>query len=137
MKLIVFTLLIGLVGCASTKSEKNSGSESVKKEVEVEITKEENKKKVEKEIEMKTMKKKMVSKTDESKRKFEKTVTCMSGDVERVLENKTAEEGGCEVVYSKDGGESVIANAQNNLDYCQEVVDRVANKLVAAGFNCQ
>lgn len=125
MKIILILLIMGLIGCASTKSTKDGGSTSVKKEIEKEIVKNVEKK-VEKEIA-----------TESTSKKFGKNVTCTSGDVQRLLENKFSDDGGCEVVYSKDGSESVIANAQNNLDYCQEVLDRVANKLAHAGFSCQ
>ncbi|MAZ49065.1 MAG: hypothetical protein CME65_10905 [Halobacteriovoraceae bacterium] len=135
MKIILILLIMGLIGCASTKSTKDGGSTSVKKEVEVELDEASEKKVIEKEIVKKVEKKEVAKKL--TGKKFGKNVTCTSGEVERALENKFSDDGGCEVIYSKDGSENVIANAKNNLDYCQEVVDRVANKLSNAGFSCQ
>ena len=45
MKLLLCALVLGLVGCASTKSSKDGGAKSVKKEVEVEVEKKEMTKK--------------------------------------------------------------------------------------------
>ena len=135
MKLLLCALVLSLVGCASTKSTKDGGAKSVKKEIELEKTVEKTSEKAP--AKKAKTEKKEVSKKEVSQKKFQKTVTCTVGGTERILENRTADAGGCEVVYTKNGGESIIANAENNLDYCQEVVDRVANKLSNAGFSCQ
>lgn len=69
--------------------------------------------------------------------KVASTATCtVKGDT-RKLAIATPDGGGCEVHYVKFGNENVIANAQNDMNYCQEVFGRVKGKLEEAGFSCE
>ena len=131
MKVLFILVACFLVGCSTNgqqKSEAQSKSEVVaptEKEMEKAAAK-----KTEKNQETKS------STTEKNNSKFGKMVTCNYGETERILENKESDAGGCEVIYTKEGAANSIANAQNETSYCQEVVDRIANKLVAAGFTC-
>lgn len=125
MKYILLSLL--LIGCASHSTKKSGGESEMKqpeKKVEAAV-KEEAKKAVKKEMKAAT---KVASKAK---------TNCSYGENERVIENRTADAGGCEVVYTKDGNPDIVANAQNELDYCQQVADRIVGKLVDAGFKCE
>lgn len=126
MKLLLLVTAVAVVGCASG-SKKKADAKPMEKKTEMKAEKKMPAKKEEKKMAKKTM----------AKSTFGSTVTCSYGQVERVLENKASESGGCEVLYTKDGGTSTIATAQNELDYCQSVVDKISNKLTNAGFNCK
>lgn len=128
MKVLLLALAIALVGCAS--GPKKTETKKVEKKV-TEAAKTEMKK-----METKKEEKKMAAKTD-SKVKGAKKVTCSAGDNVRTLENSFSDGGGCEVLYTKNGETNAVASASNELDYCQEVVDRIAGKLEGAGFKCE
>lgn len=135
MKILFLALGFILASCSSNSKkmdDKNSMADSKKEAMKkTEMKKTEMKKEVAK----KTGTKKEMAKSSDGK--FGKKVSCAYGENERVLENKFSDNGGCEVLYTKDGSTSSIATAQNELDYCQSVVDRVAGKLADAGFNCK
>lgn len=126
MKVYLLILAISVVSCASG-SKKEKAPEMEKK---VEAAKMEAKK------EAKTAVKKEMKKKPEAK-KWSDHVTCSWGENVRIIKKQKPENGGCEVLYTKEGVEDSIANAQNDIDYCQEIVDRIANKLTAAGFKCE
>lgn len=64
-------------------------------------------------------------------------VTCKQGTEERSLEKRTAEGGGCEVIYTKGGTPSVIANAKADLSHCDKVHDKIKTNLEAVGYKCE
>lgn len=63
-------------------------------------------------------------------------VVCKLGSDERQILRRKPESGGCEVVYLKTGEEKVVANAQNDLSYCDTVMGRIQKNLQQAGFAC-
>lgn len=136
MKLLFLALSFTLVSCSSNskKMDDNSAMDSSKT---TDMKKSEMKKTDGKKEMAKKMQMKKTDSANTANSKFGKTVTCSYGEVQRVLENKFSDNGGCEVLYTKDGSTSSIATAQNELDYCQSVVDKVAGNLTNAGFNCQ
>lgn len=136
MKVLLLVCAFVIVGCSSSATQKSGGeskSEIVKTPTEAEMKKTDNKK-PQKSASSKESKKSMSKSAAKS---YGKMVTCNYGETERVLENKESDNGGCELVYTKEGNANTIANAANQTEYCQEVLDRVANKLANAGFTCQ
>lgn len=63
-------------------------------------------------------------------------VVCKAGKDERQIGKREREGGGCEVVYTKHGDTSVIADARNDVSYCDNVVDKIKTNLTNAGFTC-
>ncbi|MCB0386158.1 MAG: hypothetical protein KDD43_12260 [Bdellovibrionales bacterium] len=61
---------------------------------------------------------------------------CKATNDERQLEVVKPDGGGCEVHYTKFGTDKVVANAQNDVSYCEEVFNRIKSRLVEAGFEC-
>ncbi len=61
---------------------------------------------------------------------------CKSGSDERMLE-VVAEGPGCKMMYTKGGEASSVATAKSGTTHCQEVFDRIHNKLQGAGYTCQ
>ena len=126
MKLLLLVLALAFVSCSS--GSKKMDDKTVKKTTTT--TKEEVKTAVKKEVEKMTAKKKTTSGEG-------KVTNCTYPGDDRVIENRFAEGGGCEVLYTKNGETKTIATAQNELDYCQEVYERVSTKLSGAGFTCK
>ncbi len=62
--------------------------------------------------------------------------SCQSGGDMRSIKTIKPENKLCSVIYAKFGNESEVAWAHNDGSYCQQVVDRIAEKLSAAGFTC-
>jgi hypothetical protein len=63
-------------------------------------------------------------------------VTCsVHGDV-RILDLRR-KDGGCELGYTKNGTESIVANSGNGLTYCEKTLDKIKERLVGAGFECK
>ncbi|MCC7405449.1 MAG: hypothetical protein IT288_13710 [Bdellovibrionales bacterium] len=63
-------------------------------------------------------------------------VVCKSKADERQLEVVKPQGGGCEVHYTKFGTDTVVANAQNDTSYCEEVLGRIKTRLTESGFEC-
>lgn len=63
-------------------------------------------------------------------------MVCKSGKDERNIQVRKPEAGGCEVVYTKFGEESVVADAKYDMNFCKEKAEKVKSNLVAAGFEC-
>jgi len=57
------------------------------------------------------------------------------GDRRQIL-NRERSQGGCEVVYTKGDESKTVAEARNDLAYCERVALRVKSNLEQAGFNC-
>jgi hypothetical protein len=64
------------------------------------------------------------------------SVVCTFSDVKRELRLLQKAEG-CTVEYIKDGTTQEIANGAAGSNYCPEVLERVKNNLVAAGYSCK
>lgn len=62
---------------------------------------------------------------------------CKSKSDERQLEVTKPQGGGCEVHYTKFGTDTIVANAQNDVGYCEEVLGRIKTRLTESGFECQ
>jgi hypothetical protein len=63
-------------------------------------------------------------------------VVCKSKADERQLEVVKPQGGGCEVHYTKFGTDTIVANAQNDNSYCEEVLGRIKTRLTESGFEC-
>lgn len=131
-------LLIGLlfVSCASEKIQEKHAKNELSSVESVSSVKSDEKKnskmpKANKDLQVKTSLKSIATSSSDQ------SVTCVYGDNQRVIENRKSETGGCEVAYTKDNELKIIATAQNEVDHCQEVYDRVLNKLKNADFKCK
>lgn len=63
-------------------------------------------------------------------------VICTYGEVKRELKvTRTSDR--CAVEYTKDGATQEIATGTANSPFCTEVMDRVKNNLVSAGYQCK
>jgi hypothetical protein len=62
------------------------------------------------------------------------SVACTAGDDTRMIQINTGE--GCQVMYTKFGTESQVANAANDMSYCNSVSEKIQSNLTAAGFTC-
>lgn len=63
-------------------------------------------------------------------------VTCTSGQDVRKLSIKGKEQG-CELEYTKAGQASSVASQIVGQAKCEEVLTRIQDKLVAAGYKCE
>lgn len=61
---------------------------------------------------------------------------CKNGGDIRQISVLKAEDGGCEVQYKRASGSRVVADAKNDLSYCDKVAKKIQNNLVDAGFDC-
>ncbi len=62
-------------------------------------------------------------------------VSCTSGEDTRTIQI-TNNDAGCQVVYNKFGADSEVANAANDMSYCDNVSSKIQGNLSAAGFAC-
>ncbi len=62
-------------------------------------------------------------------------VACTAGEDTRKIQ-VTTNNSGCQVVYTKFGAESEVANAANDMSYCESVSNKIQGNLSAAGFAC-
>lgn len=123
MKISLLIAALFVVSCASNSSKKMESKPVEAKKSEVKETAENEVKKVEE------APKKVVAPSEGAK-------ACNLGSDERVIDNKQVGSG-CEVVYTKFGESNVVADAKNDLDFCQEIQDRIVSKLETAGFTCK
>lgn len=65
-----------------------------------------------------------------------KTVVCEAGGDQRQIEMRIRERG-CELVYSKEGIESILATSTTGTAHCLKVQNRVRDNLSAGGFDCR
>jgi len=63
--------------------------------------------------------------------------TCTNGDDVRTIAVLDGANGGCGVVYNKNGEDRTIAKADYQMDFCPSVQEKVKGNLEAAGFTCQ
>jgi len=65
-----------------------------------------------------------------------KILYCAGRNDSRVVEVTNTPDGGCEVRYTKFGETKVVANAQNDLSYCEQIYERITQRLNSAAFEC-
>lgn len=63
-------------------------------------------------------------------------LTCKLGSDERVVKRLKPEAGGCQVSYTKLGETKVVADAKNDLVYCDKIMGKIQQNLTQAGFSC-
>jgi len=63
-------------------------------------------------------------------------VECFVKGDERILEVR-AKDSGCELAYTKAGKEGIVASASHGTEYCQKALDKLADKLKGAGYECK
>lgn len=63
-------------------------------------------------------------------------VTCEKQADKRILEVR-AKDKGCELAYTKNGQEAVVASSHSGPTHCQTSLDKIKGKLEAAGFTCK
>lgn len=59
----------------------------------------------------------------------------IKGDV-RALEVRTKDKG-CEIAYTKAGQENVVGSSQNGTAHCEGILNKIKEKLTAAGYACE
>lgn len=64
-------------------------------------------------------------------------VNCKHGPDTRKISKRMSEVGGCEVLYQKNGTETVIARAKADLAYCDKAQEKLKATLISAGFSCE
>jgi hypothetical protein len=63
-------------------------------------------------------------------------VVCAHGSDSRTLEVR-AKDKGCELAYTKNGQEAVVASSVNGNDHCTKSLTKIQEKLSTAGFSCK
>lgn len=63
-------------------------------------------------------------------------LTCTSGKVERKIQ-VVKKDGGCELLYTKDGKAESRANARTGVAYCEEKAKKIRTNLENAQFKCE
>ena len=63
-------------------------------------------------------------------------MTCSLNDDVRPISVLAGENGGCGVVYNRLGTVKTVAVAENVMEYCDEVQNKIKGNLESAGFNC-
>lgn len=63
-------------------------------------------------------------------------VNCRNGNDVRVLHAEPRGTG-CQMMYTKGGRKSVVANAATGLDHCESVLDKIRSKLESSNFTCE
>ncbi len=66
-----------------------------------------------------------------------KKVVCTAGKVERTVEIKDREGGGCAVTYTRDGQAKEVGSAAHDTAVCARVQEKLVKNLEAAGFQCK
>ena len=132
---ILFISSLIIVGCAGTQKENKTSHETemVKIDHVDVVVKSPDTKKIEKTI----VSKETVKLFEANPNNTSSLITCTSGSDTRKLEIVPIDTNACELKYTKNGETNTIANANFDVSYCKTVQQRVAQKLEAAGFNCQ
>lgn len=63
-------------------------------------------------------------------------VECSHKADNRVLEVRNKDKG-CELAYTKNGQEAVVSTSKNGRKHCEDSLEKIKGKLVAAGFTCK
>jgi hypothetical protein len=61
---------------------------------------------------------------------------CSTKGDSRILEVRGAGKG-CELAYTKSGKEDIVASAANGRNYCETTMNKIRDRLKAAGFECK
>jgi hypothetical protein len=77
------------------------------------------------------------AKKEEGKASGASSITCKNGGDTRTLTKKDMEGGGCEVMYNKGGEDKSIAQAKNDVSYCDKTMEKVKDNLTKSGFTCE
>jgi hypothetical protein len=75
-------------------------------------------------------------KKPEAKKAASSKATCKSGSEERIVEVQSREGGGCKVVYTSAGTAKTVGEAAHQLDFCDQLLERMIKKFEAAGYKC-
>ncbi len=67
---------------------------------------------------------------------FASETKCKSGSDERVLKISDVQ-GGCNLEYTKAGNTSSVATQKNGQTKCEEVRNKIKEKLAASGYQCE
>ncbi len=65
-----------------------------------------------------------------------KPTVCKSGTDERTLDIQSREGGGCKVVYSNAAGSRTVGEAEHQLDFCNQLVEKMIKRFEASGYKC-
>ena len=63
-------------------------------------------------------------------------VECSTKGDSRVLELR-AKGKGCEVAYTKNGQEGIVASAANGTAHCEATLNKIRDRLKGSGFECK
>lgn len=63
-------------------------------------------------------------------------VECKLKNETRTLEVRSKDKG-CETAYTKGGQENVVGSSQNGTAHCEGILNKIKDKLAAAGYTCQ
>jgi len=62
-------------------------------------------------------------------------VECKLKAETRTLEVRGKDKG-CETAYTKGGAENVVGSSQNGTAHCEGIMNKIKDKLAAAGYTC-
>ena len=62
-------------------------------------------------------------------------VECKNKGETRTLEVRGKDKG-CETAYTKSGAENVVGSSQNGTSHCEGIMNKIKDKLIAAGYTC-
>jgi len=118
MRIIGLAVLTILIGCSTPKK-------NIDIDVEVQGAKVKSA--------AQALKKRTASSTDATL-----SVSCsLDNDHRQIQSIKKTDGKGCEVSYLKWKETSVIGSANNDMDHCKRIVEKVKVKLETAGFTCK
>lgn len=123
----LMTLVFWLGACQSTPESSTESKE----------TKEATKTAEETSMPVKKTEKEVGSQEKPQKNSSGTSVICSWQKDLRELHHVARANGGCEVIYKKQGEDKVIAQAKRDISYCQKILNNVRGNLERAGFKCQ
>lgn len=71
-----------------------------------------------------------------AKAKKAPAVSCAKGSSVRTLDLKATAENGCEVLYSRDGKKSSVAQSAHGTQHCQKIMSNIKENLEKSGYKC-
>jgi hypothetical protein len=63
-------------------------------------------------------------------------IECSTKGDARILELRTKGKG-CELAYTKNGQEGIVASAASGNQYCENTMTKIRDRLKGAGFDCK
>jgi len=149
-KILLSIALLGLFGCSSSKKAEVKSEEAAmtdQAKADIENAAEDLKNEAEemnKEAQNKAESAQQENASDSEATTFgdytgtEKSkVTCTLGEDVRPISVVNGDNGGCGVVYNKMGESKTVAQAENVMEYCDEVQSKIQGNLESAGFTCE